>query len=95
MMSVDSPPITDAEILATIVASEQSAITPELARFFPGLRVSAEQIRRMHELADKNNLGTLTDVEDSQMESYARVGSFLSLLQSKSRLSLAGPLPGT
>jgi len=87
-MSVDTPSITDADILAAVVAPEQATLSPDAARFFLDLRFTADQVQQMHELAEKNNSGTLTETERAAMESYARVGSMISLLQSKARLSL-------
>jgi hypothetical protein len=87
-MSVESPSITDADILAAVVAPQQPTMSAEAARFFLDLRFTQEQIEHMHALAEKNNMGTLTEGERADMESYARVGSFISLVQSKARLSL-------
>jgi hypothetical protein len=80
--------ITEADILAEVIASARSALPPELARTLIELRFSAKQLKRMGDLADKNNAGTITGPERAEMENYARVGTFLSLLQSKARLAL-------
>src|SRR3977135_2980855 len=87
-MSLASSPVTDADILTAVLAPEQPDLPPELSRFFLALRFSPEQIRRMHELADKNNIGSLSEGETAEMESFARIGTLISLLQSKARRSL-------
>jgi hypothetical protein len=84
--------VTETEILAEVIAPQRSTFPPELARTLLELRFSAQQINRMDNLADKNNAGTLTEIERAEMENYARVGTFLSLLQSKARLSLKAEL---
>jgi hypothetical protein len=45
----------------------------------------------MQSLAEKNAAGQITEQERDELESYARVGSFLALLHSKARLALNGP----
>jgi hypothetical protein len=90
-MSIDQSPITDADILSAVVAPERATLPHAVARSFLDLRFSADQIARMRSLSEKNNAGTLTVAERSEMESYARVGNFLSLLQSKARQSLNSP----
>ena len=39
----------------------------------------------MHELAVKNQAGRLTPEESSELDNYTRVGSMLSVLQSRAR----------
>jgi len=56
------------------------------------MQFSEQQNGRMLALAEKNNRGELTEVERAEMDSYARVGSFLGLLQSKARQSLKSTL---
>jgi hypothetical protein len=87
-METDSQMISEGEILSVVVAPERPSLTVDAAQSLLELRFSPTQIERMHELADKNNAGTLTSSERAEMESYARVGNFLSLIQSKARLSL-------
>ena len=87
-MSVESHFITEADILIAVVAPDEATLPAHVARSFLDLKFSTEQVQRMQELAEANNAGTLTDVERSEMESYARVRNFLSLIQSKARLSL-------
>lgn len=79
---------TEFGILETVVAPENGSFGPEAAKSLLQLQFSNDQVQRMHELAEKNNAGALSDAERGEMESYARVGNFLSLVQSKARRSL-------
>jgi len=80
--------ITDAEILAAVIAPERPDFDPAVARSILTLKFSDEQTRRMRELVDRNNKGTISEAEREEMESYRRVGNLLALLQSKARISL-------
>ena len=86
-MSIAST-VTDAEILAEVIAPDRDDMPQDVARSFLKLGFSEAQKERMRELADKNNRGTLTEGERAAMESYRRVGNFLAIIQAKARLSL-------
>lgn len=43
---------------------------------------------RIRELLQKNNVGSITEEERSDLAKYMRVGQFLDLMQAKARLSL-------
>jgi hypothetical protein len=87
-MSIASNQPTDADILQVVVAPQGPALEPAAAESLLKLHFTDVQIARMHELADKNNADNITPAERAEMESYARVGNFLSLIQSKARFSL-------
>jgi hypothetical protein len=80
--------VSEAEILSTVMASKKPWLSKEAANSLLQMRFTAAQERRMHELADKNNAGTISPAEKAEMESFLRVGNFLSIVQSKARLSL-------
>ena len=82
--------ITEADILAEIFASSPSGLAPEAARSILELKLSARAAERIRELLDKNNRGSISDLERSELDKYQRVGQFLDLLQAKARVSLAG-----
>jgi hypothetical protein len=42
----------------------------------------------MEQLATRNGQGTLTDVEETELEAYVHVGQVIAILQAKARLSL-------
>jgi hypothetical protein len=88
MMSA-SATISEVQILEQVIIPNQPGMPAELARAILDLRFSPSAVSRMNELAEKNGPGTLTEAERQEMESYARVGNFLNLMQAKARLSLA------
>lgn len=69
---------------------ERLMVAPESAEALLSLRFSAEDENRMRDLMEKNNQGTLSSVEQSQMEAFRQIGSFLAVVQAKARLQLAG-----
>ena len=86
-MSTDST-LTEAEILAEMVAPEEADYPRELAEALVQLRFSPKVVERLHELAARNRQGSLTEPERLLMEKYQRMGNLLNLLQAKARLSL-------
>ena len=87
-MSDIQMPITEADILAQVVAPGEPGLPAESARAILDLHFDQTALRRMGVLAEKNNQGILTVAESEEMEKYLRVGNFLDLMQAKARLSL-------
>jgi hypothetical protein len=87
-MSDIQMPITEADILAQVVAPGEPGLPAESARAILDLHFDQAALRRMGVLAEKNNQGILTVAESEEMEKYLRVGNFLDLMQAKARLSL-------
>ncbi len=81
-------PITEADILAQVVAPDEPGLPAESARAILDLHFDQTALRRMEVLAEKNNQGVLTVAEREEMGKYLRVGNFLDLMQAKARLSL-------
>lgn len=79
---------TDAQILVRIVSPQTPALSAEGAKELLTLDFPNEDRQRMDELADKAREGRLTSEEESECESYERVGHFLSLLHSRARIAL-------
>jgi uncharacterized protein YnzC (UPF0291/DUF896 family) len=80
--------ITEADILAHVIAPDQPGLPPESARAILELKFDQTAIERMNDLAEKNRVGALSEAERMEMEKYLRVGQFLNLLQAKARVSL-------
>lgn len=87
-MAIHAQPVTQAEILAAVIAPDQPTWPTELCRLVLDLRFTPEQVAHMTDLAQRNNAGELTETERGELESYVQVGNFLSLAHSKARLSL-------
>jgi hypothetical protein len=85
-----TPIITEAEILEDIVSPREASLTPDAARIFLEMKFSKDATKRIRQLLQKNNRGTITPEERATLEKYLRVGQFLDLLQAKAKLSLRG-----
>jgi uncharacterized protein YnzC (UPF0291/DUF896 family) len=85
--------ISDAAILAELTWPDDDALSPAAAKGWLAVRFDKEQLRRMHELATKNQDGKLTAKEKREMENYRRVSFLLDLMHSKARRSLKKQRP--
>jgi hypothetical protein len=63
-------------------------IPPPVAEYILRLRFSEADDKRLEELADKCQLGTLTPDEQKEYEDFVKAGLVLSVWQSRARLSL-------
>ena len=79
---------TDAAIIGRIGKPDHSDFSPEAAREILSIQLSPQDQTHMQELSLKAQEGTLTPVEEREVESYRRVGFWLGILWSKARLSL-------
>jgi hypothetical protein len=86
---------SDAAILSRLIAPDIENLPPEVARYLLSLAFCQSDRNRMHVLAAKAREGTLTPAEQSEAESYERIGHLLALLQSKARKSLKATAPGS
>ena len=80
---------TELSILTRLVSPEQPDFPPDVARAILSLSFPQQDIDRMNELADKVQESPLTGQECIEVESYRRVGHWLSIMKSKARRSLA------
>jgi uncharacterized protein YnzC (UPF0291/DUF896 family) len=80
--------ITEADIIADVVAADRPDLNAEFARAVLAVRFSATAEQRIRELLQKNNAGSITSAEKADLEKYLRVGQFLDLMQAKARHSL-------
>jgi len=80
--------VTEADVWGHVVAPGEVTLSAEAARSILNLEFDQSAVDRLHELAEKNREDSLTDAERIEMETYMRVGNFLSLIKSKARKSL-------
>jgi hypothetical protein len=88
MDSLISSDDSDVAVLSRLIEPERGSLPTEVARYILGLDFRQTDHDRMHALAAKAREGTLTPLEQDEMESYERVGHLLALLKSKARKSL-------
>jgi hypothetical protein len=87
-MTTTIPDISESTILASVIAPEHPGMSPDVARELLSWEFTLQDRQRMTELAAKARAGTLSDSEQSVIEAYERVSSFLGLVKSKARRSL-------
>jgi hypothetical protein len=87
--------ITEADILSSVVGVQDADLPTDAARSLLELHFRDDAVGRMNELADRNGRGELTPAEQSELEKYLRVGTFLNLIQAKARLSLDQSRPAS
>jgi hypothetical protein len=80
--------ITDAAIVGRLNKPDHRDFSPETAREILSIQLSPEDQAHMQELSRKAQEGTLTPIEEGEVESYRRVGYWLGIFWSKARLSL-------
>jgi hypothetical protein len=81
-------PNSDAAIIARVIQPDHDDLPPTAARALLKFGFPVADRERMHELAVKNQDGTLTKAEQRELDSYCRIGRLLDLLGAKARLSL-------
>jgi hypothetical protein len=80
---------TELSILTRLVSQGQPDFPPDVARAILSLSFPQQDIDRMNELADKVQESPFIGQECSEVESYRRVGHWLSIMKSRARRSLA------
>lgn len=78
----------DAAIVGRLIKPDHGDFSPAVAREILSIQFDDQDEARMRELSLKAQEGTLTPKEQSQIESYRRVGYMLGVLWSRARLSL-------
>ena len=87
-MQHSRPSSSEAAIVGRLMKPDQGDFSPEAARELLSLRFDEEDQARMRALSVKAQEGTLTELEQAEVENYRRVGYWLGILWSRARLSL-------
>lgn len=77
-----------ATLLERIFDPFRDVLTPESARRILAWRADDETERRLDELGDKCNEGTIAAAEREEYETYVRSIDFIGILQAKARAVL-------
>jgi hypothetical protein len=85
----------ESAIWGRLLAPASTILSPEVARAILKIDFPESDKDRMHEPAEKARKGTLTQQEQDEIDSYGRIGSFLSILKSKARVALREEGNGT
>src|SRR5437870_9054923 len=86
---------SEGAIWGRLLEVRTATLSPEGARSILGLDFTDDDRSRMHELAQKAQAGTLTAVEEEEIENYGKVGSVLGVLHSKARVALRNATNGS
>ena len=81
-------PASDADILERTFAANTKRLPVALARQILRTSFTAGDTERINQLSAKARAGSLTPHEDAELDSYLRVGHFLSMMKSKARIAL-------
>jgi hypothetical protein len=79
---------SEAAIVGRLIKPDHGDFSPEAARELLSLQFGEDDQARMRELSLKAQEGTLSTIEQGEIENYRRVGYWLGILWSKARLSL-------
>jgi hypothetical protein len=87
-MSTATPPVTPIDILIRSMDVHPEQMTAEVATFFLGLELSEQDRQRTAELAAKARDGSLSALEEQEIEEYRRTGKLIEKLKIKARMAL-------
>lgn len=75
-------------VFSRIIRPDRHDLTPEAAQSILELNFEDQDLRRMHDLAIRNQAKSLTTDERDELADFRQAGLVLDLLKSKARLSL-------
>jgi hypothetical protein len=81
-------PNTEAGILARLIQNRQDHLSRDAAHYLLSFRFDDSDVLRMNELSEMARLGTLSDAEAAELDSYIHVSNLLAVMQSKARRAL-------
>jgi hypothetical protein len=82
------PTEDEVTILVRALCNKEGKLPPNVARYFLTLGFSERDKARMHDLAVRNQEGTLSSTETEELFAYCKAGGLLSILKSKAHLVL-------
>ena len=81
-------PNSEAAIWARLMQAQKDELPAEAAEFLLAMDFGEGDQRRMLQLAERSEAGTLTPEEQVEFDGYLHVGNLLAVMQSKARLAL-------
>jgi hypothetical protein len=84
----NSTMLSDADILEHVVSPAKGGMNPDAARAILELKFDKDATKRIRQLLQKNNRGTISAEDRITLEKFLRVGKVIDLLQAKARLAL-------
>lgn len=93
-MQTSDTTLRESAIWTRLLASVDTLLSPEAAQAILKIEFPKSDKDRMRELADKARRGALSPLDQEEIDTYGRIGSFLSILQSKARVARRGTQGG-
>ena len=87
-MSTLSSTANQVEVLARSIDRTGTKMAPEVARFLLDLQLSDEDRQTLDSLAEKARLGTLTLVDQADLDEFRRVGRLVELMKVKAQVAM-------
>lgn len=81
-------PNSEAAIWARLMQAQRAELPSEAAVFLLAIDFDEGDRRRMQQLAERSQAGTLTAEEQTEFDGYLHVGNLLAVMQSEARLAL-------
>ena len=78
-------PNSEAAILSRIIETDESEITPDVARYLLSMQLPEADRDRVNQLSARARAGALTSAEETELDSYLHIGSLLGVMQSRAR----------
>ncbi|WP_148598446.1 hypothetical protein [Aquisphaera giovannonii] len=90
-MTISQAGENEVSILARVFDDERGLTPPDLARSSLEARSNERHRACMHDLAVRNQSGTLAQAEREELRAFAKAGTLLGILKSKARRTLKVP----
>src|SRR5207237_509635 len=87
-MQTTHAPTTESAIWSRLLGPASTPLTLEAARAILQIDFPQSDKKRMRQLAERSRQGRLTSKEQDEIDSYGRIGSFLSIMKSRARVAL-------
>jgi hypothetical protein len=81
-------PNSEASIWARLMETHQDDLSREAAEFLLAVDFPENDRKRMLQLADRSEAGSLTAEELAEFDGYLHVGNLLAVMKSRARLAL-------
>jgi hypothetical protein len=79
---------TEAGILTRLIRDRQGEISRDTANYLLSFRFDQDDVARMNDLSEMASLGTLSDADAAELDSYIHVSNLLAVMQSRARQAL-------
>jgi hypothetical protein len=86
-------PNREADIWARLMRAQSDTLSTDVAQFLLSIDFDDEDRKRMLELSQRSEAGTLSGQDQAEFDSYLHVGNFLAIMRSKARLALKSRAP--